>query len=325
MFRTPRQCFTEDVTPQVLRLVAVVPVGVAAALWTVHLAAPALEAPSGPTTSAVTPDPVVPPVAPSSGVDLVPGTEIEPPASTTPVEQKSSASVGPVLTVASSPSADDIPLPSLAAYQRSESLIGVADPGCHLSWQLLAAVARVESDHGRHGGSEVGQDGVSAPSIIGPALNGRRGKAHLTDSDDGRLDADDVLDRAVGPFQFIPSTWAVVGVDGDADGHRDPQDVDDAALAAAVYLCSGADDLGVLAGQREALLRYNRSSDYVETVLAVHDDYLEAGEPEPLSLRVNAGQLVPITVGPTAGPVDPTTATSGASRLPEAGHSHGSR
>ena len=44
-------------------------------------------------------------------------------------------------------------------------------------------------------------------------------------------------------MQFIPSTWSVVGVDGDGDGKRDPQDIDDAALATAVYLCSGDEDL----------------------------------------------------------------------------------
>ena len=44
-------------------------------------------------------------------------------------------------------------------------------------------------------------------------------------------------------MQFIPSTWSVVGVDADGDAQRNPQDIDDAALATAVYLCSGDDDL----------------------------------------------------------------------------------
>ena len=44
-------------------------------------------------------------------------------------------------------------------------------------------------------------------------------------------------------MQFIPSTWPVVRVDADGDGKRNPQDIDDAALATAVYLCSGKDDL----------------------------------------------------------------------------------
>ncbi len=44
-------------------------------------------------------------------------------------------------------------------------------------------------------------------------------------------------DRAVGPMQFLPGTWGRWGSDGDRDGVSDPQDVDDAALAAARYLC----------------------------------------------------------------------------------------
>ena len=38
------------------------------------------------------------------------------------------------------------------------------------------------------------------------------------DTDGGELDKDTVYDRAVGPMQFIPSTWAVVKVDADGDG-----------------------------------------------------------------------------------------------------------
>ena len=85
------------------------------------------------------------------------------------------------------------------------------------------------------------------------------------------------FDRAVGPMQFIPSTWMVVGVDGDADGRRDPQDIDDASLATAVYLCSGSDDLSSVAGQRRAVFRYNHSSEYVDLVLRLMNGYLPAG------------------------------------------------
>ncbi len=69
-------------------------------------------------------------------------------------------------------------------------------------------------------------------------------------------------------MQFIPSTWTVVGVDGDGDGRRDPQDVDDAALGTAVYLCSGSEDLSTTAGQRAAVHRYNHSDEYVDLVLS---------------------------------------------------------
>ncbi len=49
--------------------------------------------------------------------------------------------------------------------------------------------------------------------------------------------------RATGPLQFIPSTWERWGSDGDGDGVADPQDIDDAAYAAARYLCASGADL----------------------------------------------------------------------------------
>jgi hypothetical protein len=99
---------------------------------------------------------------------------------------------------------------------------------------LVAAIGRVESDHGRYGGNVVGDDGKSTPGVIGPALDGKHGLTLVTDTDSGAYDHDAVYDRAVGPMQFIPGTWEIVGVDGDADGVRDPQDIDDAAVAAGV-------------------------------------------------------------------------------------------
>ena len=76
-------------------------------------------------------------------------------------------------------------------------------------------------------------------------------------------------------MQFIPSTWSVVGVDGDNDGKRNPQDIDDAALATAVYLCSGNEDLSTETGRRPAIFRYNHSHHYVDLVLSLMDAYLD--------------------------------------------------
>ncbi|MGL5810181.1 MAG: lytic murein transglycosylase [Nocardioides sp.] len=165
-----------------------------------------------------------------------------------------------------------IPGPALAAYQRAATVINAADPDCKLAWELLAAIGRVESDHGRFGESTIDADGTVTPPIIGIQLDGERG-TQVPDSDDGRIDGDSEWDRAVGPMQFIPATWAAVGVDGDDDGLRDPQDLDDAALAAAVYLCAGSHDLSTTTGQREAVFRYNRSTAYVSLVLKIMADY----------------------------------------------------
>ena len=76
-------------------------------------------------------------------------------------------------------------------------------------------------------------------------------------------------------MQFIPSTWSVVGVDADGDAQRNPQDIDDASLATAVYLCSGDDDLGTDAGRREAVYRYNHSKEYVDLVLRIMQAYMD--------------------------------------------------
>lgn len=188
------------------------------------------------------------------------------------------ASIGDAVTRAAafSPgSASDIPQAALSAYQRAEAVINKADKGCNVPWELIAAIGRVESDHGRSGGNILDARGVARPGIYGVALDGRGDTQLIADTDAGQYDDDTRHDRAVGPMQFIPSTWAVVGVDGDGDGTRNPQDVDDAALATAVYLCSGDDDLSAEQGQRAAVYRYNHSNDYVDLVLEIMQAYLD--------------------------------------------------
>ena len=158
-----------------------------------------------------------------------------------------------------SASTSGIPDAALAAYQRAETVINAADKSCNISWQLIAAIGRVESDHGRVNGNTLDDEGLATPGIYGIPLDGTHNTAVIRDTDAGQYDDDARWDRAVGPMQFIPSTWSVVGVDGDNDGKRNPQDIDDAALATAVYLCSGNDDLSTETGRRPAIFRYNHS------------------------------------------------------------------
>ncbi|QBR92525.1 lytic murein transglycosylase [Nocardioides euryhalodurans] len=187
-----------------------------------------------------------------------------------------------------------IPAAALAAYQRAETVINAADRSCRISWQLIAAIGRVESDHGRYGGNVLDDDGRATPGIYGIALNGRNDTQAISDTDAGQYDDDARWDRAVGPMQFIPSTWSVVGVDGDNDGTRDPQDIDDAALASAVYLCSGNDDLSTTPGQRAAVFRYNHSDDYVDLVLSFMNAYLDGDFTSvPNSTSSSAGYFSP--------------------------------
>ncbi|WP_460820876.1 lytic transglycosylase domain-containing protein, partial [Nocardioides ungokensis] len=167
----------------------------------------------------------------------------------------------------------DIPAVAMLAYERAAAVMDQVDASCGLSWTLLAAIGRVESDHGRYGGAQLLTDGTSVPEIRGPALDGKGPFAMIRDTDAGRLDGDPVWDRAVGPMQFLPSTWAVVGVDADSDGVRSPNDINDAALATAVFLCSAPGSLDTRSGLRAAVYRYNPSSAYVASVLAVERAY----------------------------------------------------
>ena len=88
----------------------------------------------------------------------------------------------------------------------------------------------------------------------------------IRDTDDGMMDRDAHWDRAVGPLQFIPTTWKWAGVDGDGDGIADPQDLDDAAVSAAHYLCRAGGDLTSAHGWTTAILAYNHSRTYVNMV-----------------------------------------------------------
>ena len=172
-------------------------------------------------------------------------------------------------------SANGIPAAALAAYQRAAQVIDSADKGCNIDWTLIAAIGRVESNHGRYGGNTLDSNGVSRPGIYGIPLDGSNSTAKISDTDAGQYDNDPQYDRAVGPMQFIPSTWSVVGVDGDNDGKRNPQDIDDAALATAVYLCSGNEDLSTTDGQKSAVYRYNHSQEYVDLVLSIMRAYAD--------------------------------------------------
>lgn len=220
---------------------------------------------------------------------------VEAPASLTVPRIPGSTSLvpGSAARVVASSWTNGIPTAALSAYQRAETVINAADRTCALTWQLIAAIGRVESNHGRFGGSVLSPEGLATPGIYGVALDGRDGVALISDTDGGQFDRDVTFDRAVGPLQFIPSTWAVAGVDADGDGVRNPQDVDDAALAAAVYLCSGAEELSTDSAMRSAVLRYNNSVAYVDLVMRVMQNYLAGDFTTIPDGTVAGGYLMP--------------------------------
>ena len=113
------------------------------------------------------------------------------------------------------------------------------------------------------------------PASSASPSTARNNTAGIRDTDAGQYDADAKYDRAVGPMQFIPSTWSVVGVDADGDGKRNPQDIDDAALATAVYLCSGDDDLSDRGRPARRGLPLQPQPVYVDLVLSIMNAYLD--------------------------------------------------
>src|SRR3954447_9604365 len=261
---------------------ALVPLAVLSAAWTASLAG--VNAPLA--AAGERQDPTLP-----DGTS-VPAQAIEAPASVS-----DGSLLGPgvgnadAAQIVSTASTSGIPSAALAAYQRAETVINAADKSCNLSWQLLAAIGRVESNHGRVDGNTLDDNGLATPGIYGVALNGANSTTEIVDTDAGQFDNDPAYDRAVGPMQFIPSTWSVVGVDADGDGVRNPQDIDDAALGTAVYLCSGSDDLGTDQGRQAAVFRYNHSQSYVDLVLAIMDAYLQGDFTSIPNGTVMAGEL----------------------------------
>ncbi|HJQ43512.1 MAG TPA: lytic murein transglycosylase [Jatrophihabitantaceae bacterium] len=222
----------------------------------------------------------------------------EPFATTTPAAPKHVKKPAPADAAAiSGLAANGIPAVVLNAYRVAAARLASAQPACGIDWALLAGIGRVESDHGRFAGAVVHADGVSTPRIIGIPLDGH-GTALIRDTDGGRLDGDTVYDRAVGPMQFIPSTWALYGTDGDGDGVANPFDVNDAALTAARYLCAAGGDLRTHAGQVAAVLAYNHSDEYVAQVLALADAYRRGIPVTGIPVGNTSGALPPLSGGP---------------------------
>jgi hypothetical protein len=106
-----------------------------------------------------------------------------------------------------------------------------------LSWTVLAAIGQIESADGQN---------------MGPSSAG-----------------------ALGPMQFLPSTWAIWGIDG--FGETGPPDIwnpFDAVPSAARMLCAdGATDGG--SGLRQAIFDYNHATWYVDEVLELAGEYAQ--------------------------------------------------
>lgn len=164
----------------------------------------------------------------------------------------------------SSGSTSSVPFVAQVAYKTAAFELSVEQPHCGMSWDLLAGIGRVESHHANNG--DVDMFGTARHAIYGPALNG-----HLPGNEVVRNGAGG-YQRAQGPMQFMPGTWAHYARPG-----ANPQNLFDAAYAAGNYMCSGGLDVRDPAQRTQAILRYNHSMAYVNNVLGWARSY-EAGE-----------------------------------------------
>ncbi|RAJ65187.1 transglycosylase protein with SLT domain [Streptomyces sp. KhCrAH-43] len=219
------------------------------------------------------------------------------------------------------PAESGIPASVLAAYKKAERTVAGTDAACRLPWQLLAAIGKVESGQAR--GGRVDAQGTTLSPILGPALDGN-GFALIKDTDNGVYDGDRTHDRAVGPMQFIPSTWAVWGQDGNGDGRKDPNNVYDAALAAGHYLCAGSRDLSTATDLDRAVLSYNHSDVYLRTVRSWFTYYNRGTHEVPDGTGVlPAGPTSrnPVSARPGGGPSATPSPTPSPSKTPKPGGS----
>jgi membrane-bound lytic murein transglycosylase B len=131
-----------------------------------------------------------------------------------------------------------IPQIAYDAYRAASEQAGAISHGCSVDWTVLAGLGRVESRHGLfEPDHRIEANGDVTPAIRGPQLDGTGGTRSIADTDGGAIDGDPIWDRAMGPLQFIPTTWAQLGRDGNADGLADPDNLYDAAVTAAAHLC----------------------------------------------------------------------------------------
>jgi membrane-bound lytic murein transglycosylase B len=196
-------------------------------------------------------------------------------------------SAPPPSAVVNSPGALRIPAVALSAYRNAERMMAAADPRCGVSWNLLAGIGRIESLHANGGATD--SRGTAVQPIYGPTLDGTLpGNEVIVQS---RTANRVTYARAMGPMQFLPGTWSRYASDGDGDGKADVQNVYDASLAAARYLCSGGLNLRDPSQVMSAILRYNNSIAYARNVLGWAAAY--------------ATGVVPVDLPPITGPVPP--------------------
>ncbi len=178
--------------------------------------------------------------------------------------------------VASNAQKTGIPERALAAYAGGALRLSVTNPECGLTWNTLAGIGWVESHHGTIFDGYITEDGSMSEAVYGIALDGDNGTIALPDFDDGNFDLDPNGDRAVGPMQIIPPTWAAWHVDANLDGVEDGQSIDDSVLVSSGYLCYNSETMTNRLGWNQSIRAYNDVPIYAIDVAAKADEYERA-------------------------------------------------
>jgi hypothetical protein len=238
---------------------------------------------------------------------------------TLPAHKQSEATVGKPRFDAKPPTADltadllpsdGIPAVALDAYEAAAGELTTTDPGCQIDWEDLAGIGRVESDNGQTwgGAAHVTAQGTLYPPIYGPLLDGSDGFPAIPSPDAGRMEGGGVWARAVGPMQFLPSTWLAYARSDIGDSPPDPQNFYDAALSAGQYLCVNGGNLASQKGITAAVYAYNHVGSYVTLVEEWITFYQQEGA--TALLAAGAGEL-PIGAGDGGGGASSTTVSTG--------------
>jgi hypothetical protein len=114
-------------------------------------------------------------------------------------------------------------------------------------WELVAAIGKVECDHGRGPDPSCSREGAENYAGAG------------------------------GPMQFLATTWATYGVDADGDHRADRWNPADAIFGAARYLRAS----GAPGDVQRAIYAYNHSGIYVDNVVALMQKYRQMAATAP--------------------------------------------
>jgi hypothetical protein len=183
---------------------------------------------------------------------------------------------------------DDIPDNYKTLYMAAATHIPPDIYSYHVPWEVLAAIGKRETNHGRYQGDRVGADGVTE-NYYG----------------------------AGGPMQFIPGTWRSYGIDGNGDGKVDRGNPADAIYSTANYLIH----LGASHDLRHALNSYggDPSGRYADAVLAQAQRYHRGDYGVAPANYAGQSCTLPVPTGPLGQRIAAVAARFAA---PEAGKPH---